>query len=88
MSNPVFESEWLDFSGDESTPVVVSHNLGRCPKAIAFRGKDAEGNIGFPTISGQENLGPILEKSTDPNVVEVRKPNAYDFSGQFKIIVY
>jgi hypothetical protein len=87
MSNPLFESDWLDFSGDENVPVTISHNLGRCPKAIQFLGKNGEVN-GFPIISGAENSGPRLERTTDPNSVDVYKPDAYTFEGQFKLRVY
>lgn len=86
----VFGSDWLDFGANESTPVVVQHNLGRCPEAIGFTGKDGE-DLGFPTLldgEGKEIPGPRIEGHQDPNQLSVYKPDAYTFTGQFKITIY
>ena len=90
MSQVVYDSGLLDFSGSEETPVEVSHNLGHCPQVIQFMG-DLNGELGFPTLTGvggDEIAGPYLQDVTDPNTLKVFKPDVYTFSGKFRIKIF
>jgi hypothetical protein len=52
-------------------------------------GRDGE-NIGFPTLMDENGVpvaGPYLDQTTDPNAVNVFKPAAYTFTGQFKVLI-
>lgn len=83
--NILFDSGWLDFAADESQHILVTHNLGTAPKAIQMQGKDGE-ILGFPKQDGVS--GPYLQDTSSSVALKVFKPDAYNFSGQFKIVIY
>lgn len=86
----VFESELLDFSNDETIPVVVQHNLGVQPVVVSFTGYNGD-EVGFPMLKDpQDNPipGPRVEGADGLNELRVYKPNAYTYTGKFKIQIY
>ena len=88
--NVAFDSGLLEFSSDETVPVEVHHNLGQAPRMMKFFG-DENGVLGFPTLfdaDDQEIECPYLQGTQDPNTIKVFKPEAYNFSGKFRIICY
>lgn len=88
----LFESEWLDFSLDSETLVVVNHNLGTCPRIIGFFGRNSEGEeLGFPVQldeEGNQVESPKILNTTDLNSVSVYKSSNYTAASQFKIKIF
>jgi hypothetical protein len=90
MSNVLYDSGLLDFANDESECVLVEHTLGQLPPAIQFYG-DLDGELGFPTLLDENDIeidGPYLEDTSDLNAIKVYKPNAYEYAGKFRIVIY
>jgi len=90
MTNVVYESGYQDFAEDENSYVAINHSLGYKPKVIQFYG-DLEGELGFPTITGVGGVeidGPYLDDVEDLNTLKVYKPDAYTYSGGFRIVIY
>lgn len=85
----LFDSGALDFAANEGLSIDVDHNLGSIPDSIQFLGISGS-TEGFPTLlDGEDEIpGPYLTQTRDPNTVKVHKPDAYSFSGQFKVRIY
>jgi hypothetical protein len=81
----IFDSGLLDFAEDESQYIEVVHNLGASPQVVQFMG-ELKGEVGFPVISGTG--GPYITDITNPVSLKVYKPNAYAYTGQFRICIF
>lgn len=87
MSTPFWESAELDFGPNEATPVTVNHNQNRVPEVVQFIGVSG----GFEAqYDGSGNLipKPYITGAEDANTIMVYKPDAYTYSGKFKICLY
>jgi hypothetical protein len=90
--NVVFQSAWLKFSGNETVPVEVHHNLGYCPKVISLECSTDEGvTVGIPALKDENGInlpGPYMRDCQDINCICVYKPNVFTYSGKFRVTIY
>lgn len=92
MATILYTSPWTDFSGDENIPIVINHNLNKCPKTLALQCSTDNGTtIGLPNLldgNGVPLPAPYIACCTDKNMCEVYKPNAFTYTGKFRVVIY